>query len=193
MTIWPFEISSRAQADQAAAMVGLDKIAPASRAIHQAVDQIQRLGCVTPFCRSVIRLYHIFDIVLDGEATTMGDARYFNPNQPYVEEKRLHVVLLNHPDDFGPMCALLTSLASRYGKPGERKGVDYEKFVGVEIVDLALRMDGDGPPHCLPAVLQAMPHDVEADAVVDDAKNGCEGRRRIVRYPCARIVRASGG
>ncbi len=192
LLIWPLESSGRAQADPAAAAVKFDEIAPASRAIHQAVDQLQKLGCVTPICRSVIRLYHIFDIVLDGEATTMGDARYFNPNQPYVEERRLHVVLLDHPNDFGPMCTLLTSLASRYAKPGAQKGVDYEMFVGVEIVDLAVRMDGDRPPHCLPAVLRAMPHNVEADKVILNAKDGCEGRRPIVRYPCARISRPSG-
>ncbi|WP_428376944.1 hypothetical protein [Lichenicoccus sp.] len=146
---------------------------------------------MTPACTSVIRLNHIFEIIDEGEATTMGNARYLRPDQPYVEEKRLHDTLLDHPSRFGPMCALLSSPASRYGKPGAREGVDYELFVGVTAVDLALRMDGNGPPHCLPAVLAAMPHTVEASTAIGNERTICENAP-VARNPCARIVRPKG-
>lgn len=58
-------------------------------------------------------------------------------------------------------------------------------------VDLALRMDGNGPPHCLPAVLAAMPHTTEADTAIGNAKTDCEGERdaHFALNPCERIVR----
>ncbi len=152
------------------------------------VDQIRLTGCHTQACAAVIRFYRIEDIIEDGEATTVGTPHYFNPNQPTVEEKRLHAILLDHPNRFGPMCALLTSLASRYGIPGGEQGKDFELFVGVEAIDMALRMDGHGPPHCLPAVLAAMPRTQEADTAIANARDLCEGEP-VARNPCARIVR----
>ncbi len=170
--------------------LNLGVLAPGTRAIHRAVDRIHKLGCVTPVCTSVVRLHDVFDIVLDGESTTMGGAHCFDPDQPHVQEKRLHAVLLDHPDRFGSMCALLTSLASRYGRPGAQEGADYELFVGVTALDLALRMDGFGPPHCLAAVLAAMPPTLEADTAIGNERTLCENEP-VARNPCARIVRTS--
>jgi hypothetical protein len=62
------------------------------------------------------------------------------------------------------MCALLTSLASR--------------------------VDGFGPPHCLPAVLAANPHTPAADTAIDNSKVFCENKS-VARDPCNRIVRPS--
>lgn len=131
-----------------------------------------------------MRLSHLLDIIQVGEASTMGDAHYFSLDQPYVEEKRLHAVLLDHPSRFGPMCALLTNLASRYGLSVK----DDDPIIGIETIDLALRMDGHGPPHCLPALLAAMPRTVEADSAIANARDLCEGEP-VARNPCARIVR----
>ncbi len=155
-----------------------------SEAIQDAARSAVRLNCATAACMSVIRLNKIFDIILDGEATYMGEARLFSLNQPYVKERRLHLVLLNHPNRFGSMCALLMSLASRYGLSDHSD----DPFVGLHVIDLALRMDGYGPAHCLPAVLSAMPFTQTADSAIHNARLRCESEP-AARNPCARIVR----
>ena len=86
------------------------------------------------------------------------------------------------------MCALPTRLDSRYGRPGGSPDKDYDLFVGVEAIDLALRMDGQGAPHCLPAVLAAMPRTPDADTAIGNTRTGCENEP-VARNPCARIAR----
>ena len=188
LSLWMLVASCQARADDSREALDLDTLAPQLDAIRGAAKDAARRGCLTPACIAVIRLRHIFEIIDDGSETTMGDARYLNPDQPYVEERRLHAVLLDHPDRFGPMCALLTSIASRYGRIGARQSVDEDLYVGVEAVYLAVRMDGTGPPDCLPAVLAAMPPTVEADTAIDSEKTLCENEP-VARDPCARIVR----
>ncbi len=161
---------------------------PESVSIDEAAHAAKENKCTMPSCMAVIRLNRLFDIIEQGEDSTMGAAHYFSRDQPTVEEKRLHAILLDHPNRLGPMCALLTSLASRYGIPGGEQGKDFELFVGVEAIDMALRMDGHGPPHCLPAVLAAMPRTQEADTAIANARDLCEGEP-VARNPCARIVR----
>ncbi len=86
-----------------------------SDAIQDAAQRAVRLNCANAACMSVVKFNEVFDIILDGEATHMGEARLFSLGQPYVKERRLHLVLLDHPNRFGPMRALITSLASRHG------------------------------------------------------------------------------
>ena len=155
-----------------------------SGAIQDAAQRAVRLKCATTACMSVIRLNKVFDIILDGEATYMGEARLFSLDQPHVKERRLHLVLLDHPNRFGPICALITSLASRYGVSDQND----DPFVGLHVIDLALRMDGYGPPHCLPAVLAAMPNTQTAERAIHNASLRCESEP-AARNPCARIVR----
>ncbi len=188
LSIWFLGTPIGAEADQNGMPLNLNTLAPTTPAIDQAVSRIQSLGCVTPTCVAVVRLHHIFDILSDGMMTTMGAARYFNSNEPVIEERHLHAVLLDHPNRFAPMCALLTGLASGYGRPGARKEDDFEPYVGVTALDLALRMDGSGPPHCLPMVLAAMPQTVKADTAIGDEKSECENDP-VDRNLCGRIAR----
>jgi len=58
----------------------------------------------------------------------------------------------------------------------------------LHVIDLALRMDGYGPPHCLPAVLSAMPHTQTAESAIHTARLRCESEP-VARNPCTRIVR----
>ena len=138
LSFWMLVISCQTRADEGRGFLDYDTLAPQVDAIRRAARDAARHRCLTPACTAVIRLRHIFEIIDEGRETTMGDARYLSPDQPYVEERRLHAVLLDHPDRFAPMCALLTDLASRYGRPGARQSVDEDLYVGVEAVELAL-------------------------------------------------------
>ena len=185
---WLLIDGRQARGAEARGLPDLAALMPTVQAISDAAGRISQLGCMTPDCIAIVRLRHIFDIIDDSELTTMGDARYYNPNEPDVREKYLHRVLLDHPERLGPMCALLTRLASRYGRPGARQEVDEDLYVGVEAVDIASRMDGHGQPRCLPALLAAMPHTAVADAAIESIRKTCDPQT-IAPNLCARISR----
>ena len=86
------------------------------------------------------------------------------------------------------MCTLLTSLASRYGKPGARADRDEDLYVGVQVVSLAARIDGIGPPHCLPTVLAVMPHTTVTMTAIGNARDLCQ-YSEVAHNPCARITK----
>lgn len=113
LSLWRLVVPYRAKANDLPAFQHLETLAADSAVIQSAARDAFRRGCHTPACTAVIRLQHIFDIIDEGEATTMGVTDYLSPNQPYVEEKRLHAILLDRPNRFGSMCALLKGLASR--------------------------------------------------------------------------------
>ena len=172
----------------AEASPSLNAIAPNQDAIAFSAHAVSHSGCTTPACIAVVRLKHIFDIIDGGEMEMMGNARYLNPNEPDIEDKYLHRVLLDHPDRTRSMCDLLTSLASRYGARVPEQGTEADRTTGTRLVALASLMDGDGPPSCLPRVLGTLPQTTEANMVIGIEQDHCR-YSYIPHEPCDRISR----
>ena len=188
LAFWLTVDGGRPRAAESQALPDLNAIEPIQNVIAKIARTISYRGCMTPACMAVIRLNHIFDIMDDGEMVRMGDARYFNRNEPDVENKYLHRVLLDHPDRARSMCDLLTSLASRYGARTSGQRLETDRATGIRLVALASLMDGNGPPSCLPRILGALPQTLEANMTIGIERDLCR-YSYIPHEPCDRISR----
>jgi hypothetical protein len=156
---------------------------PTLDAIDEAAGRVATTHCNTHECQAVATIARALDIMLDGQATTMGLTEPIPPDRDRIAERRLRATVLRHPEQFGAICDVATGLAARY--PGMRGTGDL--FVAVGIIELASRMDMSGGK-CLPTLLAAFPRVSQADTAISNARTLCISGRNS-REECERIAR----
>jgi hypothetical protein len=139
--------------------------APTLDSIDAASTAASTAHCNAKQCKTSETIAQAMDVLLSAQATTMGATNPLPADRDKVSAERLNHILLDHPEEFAPVCGMLTELARQY-PPGDL-------FVAVGSMQLALRMDlretPSPPGACLPLVLKAFLSSAKADAAIKNA------------------------
>lgn len=133
--------------------------------------------CTTKACATEITFEDTVRIIIESATTPMGlggptpgNIRWaFLVTRPAVIKKRLHTVLLNHPEQFGLICAKLKDIASNYN---ERTEFDHSYDLN-DIMQIGVLIDGKKNIGCLRGAISVLPHTPYVDELIGSAAGFC--------------------
>jgi len=170
----PARISASADTFPASTLDSIDAGSSSAHASH----------CGSVQCKSLETIAQAMDILMAAQATSMGVTTPVPANRDQTTAKRLNLILLNHPEEFGPVCDALSKLAHQY-PPGDL-------FVAVGSMQLAIRMDlktrPSAPGGCLSKLLDAFPESTQAETAITNARILCANAWNL-GAACARLHR----
>ena len=148
--------------------------------------------CNTESCKAEETFEDTVRIIIESATTTMslggptpGNIRWaFLVTRPAVIKKRLHTVLLSHPEQFGLICAKLKDIASSYN---ERTEFDHSYDLN-DIMQIGVLIDGKKNIGCLRGAISVLPHTPYIDELIGSATGFC-GNSQWHSAACRRIAR----
>ena len=162
----------------------LDHLEPNVPDVAAAAARARAARCEAPACRAVIlldKLDRIENYLLGDLSKLPGGhmdmRRYPTEGDPDVAERRIEHVLLQHPELFGPFCALGVTLIARL--PPEA----HEYEVSMQLLTQAMEIDIRDHRHCTRDMLDALPHTRIATDLRISAGDSCVGLRYSRHQP----------
>ena len=156
----------------------LDRLQPSIPDVAAAAARARAARCDAPACRAVIVLDKLDRIAqyLQGDLSKVpGGHMAMRPNPTEgsvaVADQRTEHVLLQHPELFGPFCALGVTLIARLPADANR----YE--VSMQLLTQAMEIDIRDHRHCTRDMLDALPHTPVATDLRISASDSCVGLR----------------
>lgn len=148
--------------------------------------------CMTKACAAERTFADTVRIVIESATTPMGlggptpgNIKWaFLVTRPAVVKKRLHTVLLSHPEQFGLICAKLKDIASNYN---ERTEFDHSYDLN-DIMQIGVLIDGKKNIGCLRGAISVLPHTPYIDELIGSAAGFC-GNSQWRSAACRRIAR----
>ena len=144
-----------------------DGTAPTVHDVASAAARARATHCRTPSCKAIITIHELVDILYYEFGDANGIASLYVGNRPQIAGRRVNRTLLDHPELYGPVCAMGVKLLSRV-RPDSG-----EIFIPVMLlmnsVDIDLRDHG----RCERDLVAALPRDPANDQIRINARDLC--------------------
>lgn len=158
--------AARAETSPSASSWDPDGTAPTAHDVAAAAARARASHCRTPSCKAIITIHELVRIALYEIGDANGGASLYG-NRPRIAGRRVNHVLLDHPELYGPVCAMGVKLLSHV-RPDSG-----EIFIPVTLlvhgVDIDLRDHG----HCAQDLVAALPRDPGNDQIRINARDLC--------------------
>ena len=147
-----------------------DDTAPTVRDVASAAAQARAMHCKTSSCKAIIIIHELANIEeykITNEIEGPNGAVMLRPgNWPRIANRRLDRTLLDHPERYGPVCAMAVKLVSRVHPNGEI-------FIPVTLLVEGVDMDLHDHGHCARNLVAALPRDPANDLIRINARDSC--------------------
>ncbi len=165
-----------------------DETAPIEHDVASAAAHARATHCRTSSCKAIIIIHELSDIEeykIDHDIEGPHGAVLLMPgNWPKIADRRLHRSLLDHPERYGPVCAMAVKLVSRVHPGGEI-------FIPVTLLVHGVDMDLRGHGHCAQDLVTALPRDPANDLIRINARDLCvygDEKHERSKAACAVLV-----
>ena len=143
-----------------------DETKPTVDDVASAAAHARATHCRTSSCKAIIVIHELSDIEFYAVGDANGVASLYLGNRPKIAGRRLDRTLLDHPELYGPVCAMAVKLVSHAHPNGEI-------FIPAMLLMHGVDMDLHDHGQCAQDLVAALPRDPANDLIRINARQAC--------------------